>query len=190
MRDVDIYERMAEHLPVSVNLSVPTLDEKAWRATEPHTPSPSARLDAVAELRKRGINSGVLIAPLMPGINDTPEQVQPIVDRAREAGATFLGGVSLHLRGEVKDVFFAWLKAKRPDLIPKYEQLYPKDRAYMDRAERARVSSVVRGWGRSSRSAKEERQSPQLADTQSRRPSGGDLSAEGTAVPPPQGKLF
>ena len=73
MRDVEIYERMAKSgLPVSVNLSVPTLDEKAWRATEPHTPSPGARLDAVAELRRRGIDSGVLIAPLMPGINDTP----------------------------------------------------------------------------------------------------------------------
>ena len=75
MRDVELYERMAKRLPVSVNLSVPTLDEKAWRATEPHTPSPEARLDAVAELRRRGIDSGVLIAPLMPGINDSPEQV-------------------------------------------------------------------------------------------------------------------
>ncbi len=70
LRDIDIFERMAKKLPVSVNLSVPTLDEKAWRATEPHTPSPAARLDAVAELRRRGIESGVLIAPLMPGIND------------------------------------------------------------------------------------------------------------------------
>src|SRR6185503_4135288 len=106
LRDIEIYERMAKKLPVSVNLSVPTLDEQAWRATEPHTPSPAARLDAVAELRSRGIDSGVLVAPLMPGINDTPEQVQPIVDRAKEAGATFLGGMALHLRGEVKDVFF------------------------------------------------------------------------------------
>jgi len=124
MRDVEIFARMAKKLPVSVNLSVPTLDEEAWRATEPHTPSPSARLDAVAELRRRGIDSGVLIAPLMPGINDDPEQVQPIVDRAREAGASFLGGVALHLRDEVKDVFFAWLEEKRPDLLPRYEGLY------------------------------------------------------------------
>ena len=83
MRDVEIFERMAKKLPVSVNLSVPTLDEDAWRATEPHTPSPAARLDAVAELRRRGIDSGVLIAPLMPGINDDPDQVRPIVERAQ-----------------------------------------------------------------------------------------------------------
>jgi DNA repair photolyase len=147
MRDVEIFERFKEAgLRVSVNLSVPTLDEKAWRATEPHTPSPSARLDAVAELRRRGIDSGILIAPLMPGINDTPEQVEPIVARAREAGATFLGGVALHLRGEVKDVFFGWLRAKRPDLVPEYERLYGK-RAYMRPEDRGKTTRALRGWG-------------------------------------------
>jgi DNA repair photolyase len=151
LRDIDLYERMAKRLRVSVNLSVPTLDEKAWRATEPHTPSPAARLDAVAELRSRGIDSGVLIAPLMPGINDDPDQVQPIVDRAKEAGATFLGGVALHLRDEVRDVFFAWLQAKRPDLLPKYEQLYANGRAYMYPAQRQRATRAVRGWGRGRR---------------------------------------
>jgi DNA repair photolyase len=148
MRDVKIFERMAKKLPVSVNLSVPTLDEDAWRATEPHTPSPAARLDAVAELRRRGIDSGVLIAPLMPGINDHPDQVRPIVETARKAGATFLGGVALHLRGEVKDVFFAWLEAKRPDLLPRYEALY-RDRAYMRPEQRKQTTAAVRGWGRS-----------------------------------------
>jgi DNA repair photolyase len=148
LRDVEIYERMAKKLPVSVNLSVPTLDEEAWRATEPHTPSPAARLDAVAELRSRGIDSGVLIAPLMPGINDDPAQVQPIVDRAKEAGATFLGGVALHLKGEVKDVFFAWLQAKRPDLLPKYEALYG-NRAYMRPEQRKHATRALKTWGRS-----------------------------------------
>jgi len=148
MRDVAIFERMAKKgLPVSVNLSVPTLDEEAWRATEPHTPSPAARLDAVAELRSRGIDSGVLIAPLMPGINDDPDQVRPIVERAEAAGATFLGGVALHLRDEVKDVFFAWLQQKRPDLLPKYEALYG-NRAYMRPEQRKHATRAVRGWGR------------------------------------------
>jgi DNA repair photolyase len=148
LRDVEIYARMAKKLPVSVNLSVPTLDEEAWRATEPHTPSPAARLDAVAELRSRGIDSGVLIAPLMPGINDDPAQVQPIVQRAKEAGATFLGGVALHLKGEVKDVFFAWLQAKRPDLLPKYEALYG-NRAYMRPEQRKHTTRALKTWGRS-----------------------------------------
>ncbi len=147
MRDVEIFERMARAgLPVSVNLSVPTVDEEVWRATEPHTPSPSARLDAVAELRRRGIDSGILIAPLMPGINDDPEQVRPIVERARKAGATFLGGVALHLRGETKDVFYAWLQTKRPDLLPKYEALYGP-RAHLRPDQRRHTTRAVKGWG-------------------------------------------
>jgi DNA repair photolyase len=196
MRDVDLFERMAQKdLPVSVNLSVPTLDEKAWRATEPHTPSPGARLDAVAELRRRGIDSGVLIAPLMPGINDTPEQVQPIVDRAREAGATFLGGVALHLRDEVREVFFGWLEAKRPDLLPRYEKLYAGGRAYMLPAERQRVSSVVKGWGRN-RSGREGRQPPARTRGPSARSEyppvegAADPSNRGVTSAPVQARLF
>jgi DNA repair photolyase len=173
MRDVELYERMAKRLPVSVNLSVPTLDEDAWRATEPHTPSPAARLDAVAELRRRGIDSGVLIAPLMPGINDSPEQVRPIVERARKAGATFLGGVALHLRGEVKDVFFGWLQAKRPDLLPKYERLY-EDRAYMRPEDRKRTTRAVRGWGRD-RAARAGRSQPPAAAVQQDPPTQSTL---------------
>lgn len=151
LRDIETYERMARRLPISVNLSVPTLDEEAWRATEPHTPSPAARLEAVAELRRRGIDSGVLIAPLMPGINDRPEQVEPIVERAREAGATFLTGIALHLKGEVRDVFFGWLAAKRPDLLPRYRDLYAGGRAFMPPRARAQATRAVKGWGRSMR---------------------------------------
>jgi len=178
MRDVEIFERMAKRLSISVNLSVPTLDEEAWRATEPHTPSPRARLDAVAELRRRGIDSGVLIAPLMPGINDKPEQVQPIIDRAKEADATFLGGVALHLRDEVKDVFFAWLQEKRPDLLPSYEELYKK-RAYLPSEQRTQIGSVVKGWGKRRARRRTLQSDPQ-----------GRSSAEGPAASHSQDALF
>jgi DNA repair photolyase len=182
MRDVKIFERMAKVLPVSVNLSIPTLDEDAWRATEPHTPSPAARLDAVAELRRRGIDSGVLIAPLMPGINDSPEQVRPIVERAKKAGATFLGGVALHLRGEVKDVFFAWMEEKRPDLLPQYEQLY-KDRAYMQPEQRKQTTRAVRGWGRG-------RLRKALVDRSGTAPPPPRATTKSRPEDPPQGALF
>ena len=107
---------------VSACLSVPTLDEKAWRATEPHTPHPRARLEAVAELNRQGIPTGILIAPLMPGINDAPEQVARIVELATEAGATYIGGNTLFLRGSVRELFFEWLREHRPDLVPRYER--------------------------------------------------------------------
>ena len=150
LRDLDHYVEMAGEAGASVNLSVPTLDEKVWRATEPHTPHPRARLEAVAKLNSKGVSSGVLVAPLMPGINDAPEQVEPIVELAREAGASFVGCSTLHLRDEVRDVFFGWLEAKRPDLIPRYEQLYSRG-AYLPPRERSRLSSLVKGWGRNRR---------------------------------------
>jgi DNA repair photolyase len=127
-------------------LSIPTLDEKAWRETEPHTPSPRARLEAVAELNRAGIPTGVLIAPLMPGINDAPHQVEPLLEKVVEAGATNIAGTALHLRGEVRDVFFDWMRTHRPDLEERYKELYRRG-ANMPQAERERLSRMVRRGG-------------------------------------------
>ena len=116
LRDLDLLQEIAAVADVSACLSVPTLDEKAWRATEPHTPNPKARLEAVGELNRAGIPTGVLIAPLMPGVNDAPEQVEAIVEAATEANATYIGGQTLFLRGAVREIYFEWLREHRPDL--------------------------------------------------------------------------
>src|SRR5687768_15483554 len=142
LRDIGLMRELAEEIGFTASLSVPTLDEKAWRATEPHTPHPRKRLEAVAELNRAGIPCGILIAPLMPGINDSPEQVEPLLELASEAGAVHVGGIALHLRGEVRNIFFDWLQAHRPDLIPRYEQLYARG-AYAPPAERKRLSQLV-----------------------------------------------
>src|SRR3954447_10858819 len=142
LRDLPLMLEVAEVAPISANLSIPTIDEKAWRATEPHTPNPRARMEAVAELNRAGIPTGILVAPLMPGINDAPEQVDEILRLAEEAGAVHIGGIRLHLRGEVRDIWFDWLKAKRPDLVPRYEQLYARG-AYLPKREQERLSRMV-----------------------------------------------
>jgi DNA repair photolyase len=147
-RDLDALLELAEVADVSVNFSVPTLDEKIWRETEPHTPHPRKRLEAVAKFNEAGIPSGVLVAPLMPGINDSPELVDEIVSLAEEAGATFVNGIALHLRPGVKEVFMSWLSAARPDLMPRYERLYD-GRAYAPNSERKRIGALVRAPNRS-----------------------------------------
>ncbi len=146
LRDLELMLQIAERARFSACLSIPTLDEKAWRATEPHTPNPWARLEAVAELNRAGIPTGVLVAPLMPGINDSPRRVEELLDRVTEAGATGVSGIALHLRGEVRDVFMGWLRAQRPDLVPRYEKLYRRG-AYAPREERARLAKMVRRPG-------------------------------------------
>jgi DNA repair photolyase len=146
LRDLPLMVQVAQRTSISANLSVPTLDEKAWRATEPHTPNPRARLEAVAELNRAGIPTGVLIAPLMPGINDAPEQVEPLLQAAIDAGATSIGGVALHLRTGVREVFMEWLRAERPELVERYEALYRRG-AYAPKEERERLGKMVRRRG-------------------------------------------
>jgi DNA repair photolyase len=144
LRDLDLMKQIAERTDFSAALSVPTIDERAWRATEPHTPNPRARLEAVAELTRAGIRTGVLVAPLMPGVNDSPKQVARILELATEAGASYITGIALHLRGEVKGLFMGWLKEHRPDLLPRYRQLYRRG-AYAIPEERERLARLVKG---------------------------------------------
>jgi DNA repair photolyase len=143
LRDLDLMKEINERTDFSAALSIPTLEEKAWRATEPRTPNPRARLEAVGELSRAGIRTGVLIAPLMPGVNDDPEQVAELVGLALEAGAAYATPIALHLRGEVKPLFFEWLAENRPDLVPRYRQLYRRG-AYAPQAERERLSALVK----------------------------------------------
>jgi DNA repair photolyase len=143
LRDLDLMLEVASRTSIHANLSIPTMDEKAWRATEPHTPSPKARMEAVQALNEAGIPCGILVAPLMPGINDSPEQVERILEMAADAGATGISGITLHLRDGVKEVFMDWLRSYRPDLIPHYEELYGR-RAYAPQGERSRMARVVR----------------------------------------------
>jgi DNA repair photolyase len=146
LRDLPLLKEIAERTEVVANLSIPTIDEKVWRQTEPHTPSPRARMEAVAELNREGIPSGILIAPIMPGVNDQPEQIEKILERATEAGATNAIGIPLHLRGEVRQLWFDWLRAHRPDLVPRYEELYRRG-AYVGKEEKARIAGLVHRGG-------------------------------------------
>jgi DNA repair photolyase len=143
LRDLPLMKQIAERTEFSAALSVPTVDERAWRATEPHSPNPRARLEAVAELTRAGIRTGVLVAPLMPGINDAPEQVAKILELASEAGAAYVTGIALHLRGDVRGLFFEWLRGHRPDLVDRYKRLYQRG-AYAHPDERKRLSELVR----------------------------------------------
>jgi DNA repair photolyase len=179
LRDLDLMLEVAERTSISANLSIPTLDEKMWRATEPHTPSPRARIEAVAKLNAAGIPTGVLIAPLMPGINDSEEQVGEIVRLCEEAGAVSIGGIALHLRGEVRGVFFDWLRHARPDLVPRYEQLYRRG-AYAPRAERDRLMRLARTTTNFPRRYLRDRQAMEERERERQR----------DPPPPPQPSLF
>jgi hypothetical protein len=97
-------------------------------------------------LTRAGIRTGILVAPLMPGINDRPDQVAPILEAAAQAGVAYVTGIGLHLRKGVREVFLEWLADQRPDLIERYKVLYSRG-AYLPVDERRRLAALVRGPG-------------------------------------------
>jgi DNA repair photolyase len=142
-RDLDLMLEIREVADFTAALSIPTLEEKAWRATEPGTPNPRKRIEAVAKLTEAGIPTGVLIGPMIPGVNDHPEHVRELVDLCADAGATHVTPIPLHLRGEVKEIWFDWLEENRPDMLARYHELYGR-RAYLPKEESKRLTSLVR----------------------------------------------
>jgi DNA repair photolyase len=150
VRDVDVLQEAASRAEVSVMFSVPTLDEEVWRKTEPGTPPPRQRLQAVSKLVDAGIKAGVGMAPILPGISDRPEQLEEVVREAREAGATSIWANLLYLRPGTREHFLENLARDWPDELERYERLYA-NRAYLSRktAEpvRAEVAELRRRYG-------------------------------------------
>lgn len=142
LRDVELLRRASEVAPVSAAFSIGTLDEQVWRQTEPGTPSPKARLEAVRELNAAGVPTSVLIAPVLPGISDGEAQLREVVLGAMDAGAPSVSPIMLHLRPGVKEEFMPWLASTYPDLVTRYRSLY--GRSYAPAAERAVLSRRVR----------------------------------------------
>jgi DNA repair photolyase len=143
LRDLDLLVAASEVTDVSTAFSVGTVDEKVWNGSEPGTPHPRKRLEAVRKLNDAGIPCGVMIAPVLPGISDSPEQLRAVIEAAIDAGATHVSPILLHLRPYVKDVYMEWLRDNYPDLVVRYETMYKKG-AYASVAARNELSETVR----------------------------------------------
>ncbi len=142
LRDLDLLVEAARVTKVTVDFSVGTLDTDAWSKSEPGTPHPRKRLDAVRRLNEQGVPSGVLMAPVLPGITDHPQQVEAVVSGAAEAGARFIAGSYLHLRGALKNHCFGWIDADYPHLSRYYRHIYGK-RSYASSAMRKRLGGMI-----------------------------------------------
>ena len=147
VRDVDVLQEAARKADVSVNFSIPTLDEEVWRRTEPSTAHPRQRLRALKTLVDAGIKAGVGMAPILPGLSDRPDQLADVVRAARDAGATHVWANLLFLRPGTREHFLEHLAREWPELLPHYERLYA-GRAYLrgeeGKAVRAQVDELRR----------------------------------------------
>jgi DNA repair photolyase len=145
VRDIDVLQAAAQRVEVDVSLSVPTLDPEIWRRTEPGTAPPRQRLRALRMLVDAGIDAGLAVAPVLPGLTDDPAGLAEVVRAARDAGATGVWCNVLYLKPGTREHFLENLARDWPALLPRYEQLY-QVRAYPERevAEpiKARVAAL------------------------------------------------
>ena len=141
-RDLPALSRAGEAGPVRLGVSVAILDQQLHEAVEPGTPSPRARLNLVRAIRSAGFECFVMLAPVLPLLTDGAEQLDAALEMIAAAGATSATALPLHLRPGARDWFMAWLKADRPDLVPRYERLYSRG-SYVSRAYRDRLADRV-----------------------------------------------
>jgi DNA repair photolyase len=142
LRDLDLLTRAAERTRVHTSFSIGTLDEEVWKLTEPGTPHPRQRIEAVRKLNAAGIACGVLVAPILPGLSDRPEQLEAVVEACAGAGATSIAPIALHLRPAVREHYLGWLADHRPDLEPLYRERFA-NRSYQPKAAQHEISRIV-----------------------------------------------
>ncbi|MGH3477246.1 MAG: Rv2578c family radical SAM protein [Nocardioidaceae bacterium] len=143
LRDLDLLRSAAEVTDVSVNLSIGSIDSRLWRQVESGTPSPRARLDACRRLTDAGIGCGVLMAPILPYLTDSPQQLDRTVREIAEAGARSVTPLVLHLRSGAREWFLAWLSREHPELVPAYSRLYGRG-AYAPKSYQRDIAAQVR----------------------------------------------
>jgi DNA repair photolyase len=124
VRDAEILAELGQRSGCTVYMSVPTVDEEAWRALDPGTAPPLQRLRAVRQLRDAGVNAGVLMAPVVPGFTTQPARLEATIKAIADHGAAFMGANLLYLKGGTKDHFMGFLQKHFPHLVDSYNRLY------------------------------------------------------------------
>ena len=139
VRDTDLLVELSRHTRCTVTFSLPTVDEDAWRSLEPGTAHPRQRLRAVRQLRDAGVDAGVLMAPIVPGISSHPAKIERTIDAIADSGATYVGSLLLHLEGGARRHFLEFLAREYPQLVAGYGRLYAGKHAAAGYAARLRT---------------------------------------------------
>jgi DNA repair photolyase len=142
VRDRDVLLDLTRAASCTVYMSVPTVDEDAWRVLEPGTAHPLQRLRAVRELTDAGINAGVLMAPIVPGFSSSRTKVERTVKAIADHGARFVGYTVMHLEGGTRSHFLSFIEREFPAMTPRFERLYQGK--YAPETYRREVKAMVR----------------------------------------------
>ena len=143
LRDLDLLAEAAAVTDVSAALSIGSVDREIRRRAEPGAPPPARRLEVVRRLTDAGIPTGVLMAPVLPFLTDSEEQLEETVAAIAASGATHVSPIVLHLRPGAREWWQAWLARESPDLLPRYAELYG-DRSYAAKGYQDRITATIR----------------------------------------------
>ncbi|HLQ22179.1 MAG TPA: Rv2578c family radical SAM protein, partial [Gemmatimonadales bacterium] len=147
LRDIELLQQCAQVTDVGTSVSVGAADRDLWRALEPGTPSPQRRLEVCKALNAAGVPCGVLMAPIVPFLSDSPSQLSATVRAIADAGAISVSPIVLHLRTGAREWFMAWLAQHHPALVPRYDRLYARG-AYAPKAYQEAIGSRVHALAR------------------------------------------
>ncbi len=156
VRDIDLLQEVSRSNRISVNLTVTTTDADLARILEPRAPRPDLRLEAVKRLREAGVRAGVICPPVVPGITDSPKQLEAVVRAAADARACYIYANPLFLKPCSAAVFLPFLREHFPQLVADYDRRF-KDRAFLPAAYRKRISELISTLREKYRIAKESR---------------------------------
>ena len=142
VRDRDVLAELGKRARCTVYMSVPTVDEDAWRILEPGTAHPLQRLRAVRELNDAGVRAGVLMAPVVPGLTSQPAKLERTIKAIADHGAAFMGANVLYLKDGTRTHFMGFLEKHFPDLFIKHQKLYTG--AYAPKSYAKEVQAIVK----------------------------------------------
>lgn len=123
-RDIDVLSRINRHSDLSILISLITLNRDLARKLEPRSPTPESRVRALARLREAGIDAGINCMPVLPGITDNPSDLEALVKRVSEAGATYVGACALRLRSTARKRYLPFIAQEFPHLEERYRDTY------------------------------------------------------------------
>ncbi|WP_251150908.1 Rv2578c family radical SAM protein [Cellulosimicrobium sp. Marseille-Q4280] len=182
-RDLPLLVDAASRVEVGIGVSLALLDPGLQASVEPGTPSPRARLDLIRAVRDAGLPCGVMVAPVLPWLTDSTHALTDLLDAVKDAGATGVTVLPLHLKPGTREWFMSWLAREHPRLVPGYERVYERG-TYASKAYRSWLWDRVRPMLETRGFAVSGHRGPSGVEGRYRR---GELGGLGAAEPPVDG---